>query len=50
MSCSVGPRLWPVYRVDEAQAYLERMNSYFSDAVVRETVAGDDLKKIEGSL
>ena len=36
--------------VDEAQAYLERMNSYFSDAVVRETVAGDDLKTIEGSL
>lgn len=36
--------------VDEAQAYLDRMNSYFSDAVIRENVANDDLGKMEASL
>lgn len=35
---------------DEAQAYLDRMNSYFSDAVIRETIANEDLEKIESSL
>ena len=36
--------------VDEAQAYLDRMNSYFSDAVIRENFANEDLGNIEASL
>ena len=35
---------------NKAQAYLDRMNSYFSDAVIRENFANEDLGNIEASL